>query len=94
MEQKLEVGKLVKIKEIEEVCHSNDGGVMWYDDSTDELVLDKRFGKETTAFGKTMVVVAIEDKMYPRNIAVCSNNRKNDWKYWYWIPENYINQII
>lgn len=43
---------------------------------------------------KKMVIVKIEDKMSPNSIAVAALNKKADWKYWWWVPENYIKEIL
>jgi hypothetical protein len=32
--------------------------------------------------------------MLPNSIAISAFNRKNDWKHWWWIPEEYIKEIL
>ena len=89
----MKVGDFVRIVDIEEVTNLI-GGCLYYDkEDGDYLVYDKRFDKKLP-FGKKLVIVKIEEKMSPRSIAVCAQNKKKDWKYWWWIPERYIKEII
>lgn len=95
--EQMKIGDIVKLVELEDVTDCV-GGCLYYKkgtfNTTCELVYDSRYPSTKPPFGKKMVIVKIEEKMSPNSIAVSPLNRKNDWKYWSWIPEEYIKEIL
>ena len=89
----MKIGDIVRIVDLECVTYCV-GGCSYYDKNTDELVYDARYPNTKPPFGKKMVIVKIEERMSPNSIAVAAMNRKNDWKHWWWVPENYIKEVI
>lgn len=89
----VEIGNKVLLKELCEVGHLV-GNIIWYDNETDEIINDKRYPGCYIPFGKKMIVVKIEENMNPNSIAISAQNRKNDWKHWWWIPERYIKEVL
>ena len=93
----MKIGDIVKLVELEDVTDCV-GGVLYYkkgtSDTTCELVYDSRYPNTRPPFGKKMVIAKIEEKMLPNSIAVSALNKKNDWKHWWWIPEEYIKEIL
>ena len=89
----VKLGYTIKLKELEEIGTLS-GNVIWYDKETDEELFDTRYPNTRPPFGKTMIVVKLEEKMSPNYIAIAAKNQQKDWKHWWWIPERWIKEII
>ena len=89
----MKIGDIVRIVNIENVADCV-GGMLYYEKTTSKLIYDARYPNTKPPFGKKMVIVKIEERMAPNSIAVAAMNRKNDWKHWWWVPENYIKEVI
>jgi hypothetical protein len=90
----MQVGDIVKIKELEDISICVGGCLYYSNDNHDELIYDARYKNTRPPFGKTMIIVKIDSRMNDRCIAVSAVNKQKDWKYWWWIPQNYIKEII